>query len=68
MSEPIRGETSYEGLQAQVLRAMRNPTIKGVVFEVDSFGGELAGAFETATFPMRNVCQHRARDVRARGC
>jgi phage baseplate assembly protein W len=42
------GRTSYEGLQAQVLRAMRNPAIKGAVFEVDSFGGELAGAFETA--------------------
>jgi ClpP class serine protease len=47
------GRTSYEGLQAQVLRAMRNPTIKGVVFEVDSFGGELAGAFETADLIAR---------------
>lgn len=47
------GRTSYEGLQAQVLRAMRNPAIKGVVFEVDSFGGELAGAFETADLIAR---------------
>jgi signal peptide peptidase SppA len=44
----MSGRTSYEGLQAQVMRAMRNPTIKAAVFEVDSFGGELAGAFETA--------------------
>lgn len=42
------GETSYEGLQAQIGRAARDPSIKGVVFEVDSFGGEVAGAFETA--------------------
>ena len=42
------GETSYEGIQAQVGRAMRDPEIKGVVFEVDSYGGEVAGAFETA--------------------
>jgi capsid assembly protease len=42
------GRTSYEGLQAQALRATRNPAIKAAVFEVDSFGGELAGAFETA--------------------
>jgi len=42
------GETSYEGLQAQVLRAQRDPEIKGVVFEVDSFGGEAAGGFETS--------------------
>jgi ClpP class serine protease len=47
------GRTSYEGLQAQVLRAMRNPAVKGVVFEVDSFGGELAGAFETADLIAR---------------
>ena len=47
------GRTSYEGLQAQVLRAMRNPAIKGVVFEVDSFAGELAGAFETADLIAR---------------
>jgi len=42
------GETSYEGLQAQIARATRDPKIKGVVFEVDSFGGEVNGAFETA--------------------
>ena len=53
MSGPYSGRTSYEGLQAQVLRAIRNPAIKGVVFEVDSFGGELAGAFETADLIAR---------------
>ncbi len=42
------GETSYEGLQAQIARAGRDPNIKGVVFEVDSFGGQVNGAFETA--------------------
>jgi signal peptide peptidase SppA len=42
------GETSYEGLQTRVNRARRDPNVKGVVFEVDSFGGEVAGAFDTA--------------------
>lgn len=42
------GETSYEGLQAQVRRARRDPSIRAVVFEVDSYGGEVAGAFDTA--------------------
>ncbi|WP_454919225.1 S49 family peptidase [Xanthobacter sediminis] len=41
------GRTSYQGIQAQVVRAA-DPSIKGVVFEVDTFGGEVAGAFETA--------------------
>lgn len=42
------GRTSYQGLQTQVVRAARDDRVKGVVFEVDSFGGEAAGAFETA--------------------
>lgn len=42
------GQTSYQGLQAQIVRAAADPKVKGVVFEVDSFGGEVAGAFETA--------------------
>lgn len=42
------GETSYEGLQAQVRRAARSDQVKGVAFEVDSYGGEAAGAFDTA--------------------
>lgn len=41
------GETSYQGLQMQIARAHR-PEIKGVVFEVDSFGGMVNGAFDTA--------------------
>lgn len=42
------GRTSYQGLQTQIVRAARDPAIRGVVLEVDSFGGEVAGAFETA--------------------
>ena len=42
------GRTSYEGLQTQLVRVARDPFVKGVAFEVDSFGGEVAGAFETA--------------------
>jgi signal peptide peptidase SppA len=42
------GETSYEGIQTQVARARRDDRVRAVVFEVDSFGGEAAGAFDTA--------------------
>lgn len=42
------GETSYEGIQTQVSRAISDPSIRAAVFEVDSFGGEAAGAFDTA--------------------
>lgn len=46
--ESNSGETSYQGLQTQVARAMRDPSVKGVAFEVDSYGGEVSGAFETS--------------------
>ena len=42
------GETSYQGLQAQIAMARRSPEVRGVVFEVDSYGGEVNGGFETA--------------------
>lgn len=44
----MSGDTSYQGLQTQIARAANSPAVKGVVFEVDSFGGEAAGCFETA--------------------
>jgi signal peptide peptidase SppA len=42
------GETSYQGLQVQIARAARRDDVKGVVFEVDSYGGQVNGGFETA--------------------
>lgn len=46
--ESESGETSYQGLQTQVMRAMADDVVKGVVFEIDSCGGEISGAFETS--------------------
>lgn len=42
------GETSYEGIQTQALRAKRDDRVRGAVFEMDTFGGEVSGAFDTA--------------------
>lgn len=42
------GETSYQGLQAQIALARQSRAVRGVVFEVDSYGGEVNGGFETA--------------------
>lgn len=42
------GETSYQGLQMQIARAKAAAGIRGVIFEVDSFGGQGNGAFDTA--------------------
>jgi ClpP class serine protease len=42
------GEMSYQGLQTRVQAIRRDPSVRGVAYEVDSFGGEAAGAFDTA--------------------
>ncbi|MDB5582823.1 MAG: hypothetical protein JWR80_7999 [Bradyrhizobium sp.] len=42
------GETSYEGLIAQARMARQSPQVRGVVLEVDSYGGEVSGAYEAA--------------------
>lgn len=46
--ESDSGETSYQGIQTQVAAASRDGAVKAVVFEVDSHGGTVSGAFETA--------------------
>ncbi|MES0049255.1 S49 family peptidase [Mesorhizobium sp. M0053] len=52
------GETSYQGLQTQIARAKNRTDIKGVVFEVDSFGGQGNGAFDTAD-AMRDLSKSK---------
>jgi ClpP class serine protease len=42
------GDTSYEGVQTLVTLARARDDVLGVVFEVDSFGGEVSGAYDTA--------------------
>ena len=42
------GQTSYEGLAAQIEAAASDPAVRGVALEIDSFGGEVAGVFDLA--------------------
>lgn len=42
------GLTSYEGLTAQIDAAVSDPAIRGIALEIDSVGGEVAGAFDLA--------------------
>ena len=42
------GTTSYEGLAAQVSAAAQDPVVRGIALEIDTFGGEVAGAFDLA--------------------
>tara|TARA_R110002096_G_scaffold395488_1_gene590994 strand:+ start:1291 stop:2703 length:1413 start_codon:yes stop_codon:yes gene_type:complete len=42
------GQTSYEGIAAQIEAAANDPAVRGLALEIDSFGGEVAGVFDLA--------------------
>jgi len=42
------GQTSYEGIAAQIDAAAKDPSVRAVALEIDSFGGEVAGVFDLA--------------------
>ncbi|WP_177174684.1 S49 family peptidase [Loktanella fryxellensis] len=42
------GLTSYEGIAAQLKAALADPGVRGIALDIDSFGGEVAGAFDLA--------------------
>lgn len=42
------GLTSYEGIAAQFHAALTDPSVRGIALDIDSFGGEVAGAFDLA--------------------
>lgn len=42
------GLSSYEGIATQVDAAASDPMVKGIALEIDSYGGEVAGAFDLA--------------------
>ncbi len=43
------GQTSYEGISAQIRAAVADPDVRAIALEIDSFGGEAAGVFELAS-------------------
>ena len=42
------GQTSYEGIAAQIDAAANDTAVHGLALEIDSFGGEVAGVFDLA--------------------
>lgn len=42
------GLTSYEGIAAQIDATLADPGVRGIALDIDSFGGEVAGAFDLA--------------------
>lgn len=60
---PASGFTGYDGIRAQVLAADGDDNVKGIILDIDSPGGEVAGLYELTealmarrgTKPMRAV-------------
>ncbi|MBX2807846.1 MAG: S49 family peptidase [Cellvibrionaceae bacterium] len=46
--EAVSGLTSYQMIQRQLLEAMADPGVLGIVLDIDSPGGEAGGIFELA--------------------
>jgi len=44
----MSGSQSYTNIQNQLVEAMKNPDIKGILLDVDSPGGQASGCFELA--------------------
>jgi len=42
------GQTSYEGIAAQLASAVADPMVRGIALEIDSFVGEVTGVFDLA--------------------
>lgn len=42
------GQSSYEGIRAQLDAVAENPAVRAIALEFDSFGGEVAGCFDLA--------------------
>lgn len=50
---PFSGMTGYDGITARLQQAMSDPEVKGVLLDIDSPGGQAAGAFDCADMIYR---------------
>jgi signal peptide peptidase SppA len=51
--KPLCGMTGYDGIVARINMAIGDPDVKGVLLDIDSPGGEVSGAFDTADLIAR---------------
>lgn len=50
---PFSGMTGYDGITARLMQAVSDPEVKGVLLDIDSPGGQAAGAFDCADMIYR---------------
>jgi ClpP class serine protease len=65
---PYSGMTGYDGIAANFVQALADPNVKGIMLDIDSPGGEVAGCFDLVdmisaakgTKPIRAMLSERA--------
>ncbi|NUH56546.1 S49 family peptidase [Citrobacter portucalensis] len=50
---PFSGMTGYDGLTARLQQAVNDPDVRGILLDIDSPGGQAAGAFDCADMIYR---------------
>ncbi|EBL6563159.1 S49 family peptidase [Salmonella enterica] len=50
---PFSGMTGYDGITARLQQAVSDPEVKGILLDIDSPGGQAAGAFDCADMISR---------------
>lgn len=50
---PVSGMSGYDGIAKRLQQAISDPDVKGILLDIDSPGGEVAGAFDTADLIVR---------------
>ncbi|KUW64561.1 S49 family peptidase [Escherichia coli] len=50
---PVSGMSGYNGIAKRLQQAISDPDVRGVLLDIDSPGGEVAGAFDTADLIAR---------------
>ncbi|EBU7766753.1 S49 family peptidase [Salmonella enterica subsp. enterica serovar Rovaniemi] len=51
--KPMSGMTGYDGIATRLQQALDDSSVKGILLDIDSPGGEVAGAFDTADLIAR---------------
>lgn len=44
--QPYSGMTGYDGIRANVSNALQDPSVRAIMFDIDSPGGEVSGCFD----------------------
>ncbi|ECJ5891775.1 S49 family peptidase [Salmonella enterica subsp. salamae] len=51
--QPVSGITGYDGIAKRLQQAAEDPDVKGILLDIDSPGGEVAGCYDTADLIAR---------------